>query len=260
MEHQTKAILVVSFGTSHTDTREKNIDRIEQDIQKAFPEYKVYRAWTSKMIARKLKNRDGIVIDNVAEAMSRMKQEGIQEVIVQPTHVISGIENESMIRDVTENAEGFTSVKTGAPLLTTQEDYEEMIQVLREEWKEIPNNDVLVFMGHGTSHEANAVYALLDARLKESGLANFFIGTVEAYPSMATLIGEVKKLHPEKVHLTPFMIVAGDHARNDMAGEDADSWANQFQAAGYEVKCHLKGLGQYPGVRNMFIRHVREAK
>ena len=260
MEHQTKAILVVSFGTSHTDTREKNIDRIEQEIQKAFSDHRVYRAWTSRMIARKLKNRDGIVIDNVEEAMDRMKNDGIQEVIVQPTHVMNAIENEGMLQDVRENAEGFTSVKIGAPLLTSQEDHKEMIQVLKEEWKEIPDSDVLIFMGHGTSHEANEVYALLDARLKENGLANFLIGTVEAFPSMETLIGKVKELHPQKVHLTPFMIVAGDHARNDMAGEDEDSWANQFQAAGYETVCHLKGLGEYPGVRKMFIRHVREAK
>ncbi|MGN0354832.1 MAG: sirohydrochlorin cobaltochelatase [Muricoprocola sp.] len=260
MEHQTKAILVVSFGTSYTDAREKNIDRIEQEIQNAFPDHRVYRAWTSRMIARKLKNRDGIVIDSIEEAMDRMKKDGILEVIVQPTHVMNAIENEGMLRDVRKNAAGFTSVKIGAPLLTSQEDYEEMIQVLKEEWKEIPASDVLILMGHGTSHEANAVYALLDARLKESGFANFFIGTVEASPSLEAMIGKVKGLHPKKVHLAPFMIVAGDHARNDMAGEGEDSWANQFRSAGYEVVSHLKGLGEYSGVRKMFIRHVREAQ
>lgn len=259
MADQTKAILVVSFGTSHPDTRKKTIDKIEEEIQQAFPDHKVYRAWTSRMIIRKLKNRDGLVIDTVEEAMQRMKADGIQEVIALPTHVINGIENDSMAESVRKHAEGFASVKIGVPLLTTQQDNEELIEVLKEAWKEIPKSEALVFMGHGTPHYANSIYAALDYQFKDCECPNYFMGTVEAYPSIETLIRKVKEFAPERVHLAPFMIVAGDHAKNDMAGEEEDSWANQFKAAGFEVQCHVCGLGEYPGIRKMFIRHVREA-
>lgn len=257
---QTKAILVVSFGTSHADTREKNIDRIEADIRAAFPEYRIYRAWTSKMILKKLKIRDGIEIDNVREAMERMAADGIREVIVQPTHVMNGIENDLMVADVRAYEDRFAEIRIGAPLLTTEQDSREAIAALDQEWSTLPENEALVLMGHGTEHYANTVYAALDYMMKDLGHANMFLGTVEAYPTLEALMRQLKKEDPAKVHLAPFMIVAGDHAKNDMSGEEEDSWASQFSQAGFEVECHLKGLGEYPHIREMFVRHVREAK
>lgn len=257
---QTKAILVVSFGTSYTDAREKNIDRIEADICAAFPDYRIYRAWTSKMILKKLKSRDGIVIDNVREAMERMEADGIREVIVQPTHVMNGIENDRMIADVRAYEECFASIRMGAPLLTTEQDSREAIAALEQEWSHLPENEALVLMGHGTEHYANSVYAALDYMMKDMGHENMFLGTVEAYPTLEALIRRMKKANPVKVHLAPFMIVAGDHAKNDMSGEDEDSWASRFSREGFTVECHLKGLGEYPHIREMLVRHVREAK
>ena len=219
MERKTKAILVVSFGTSFHRTREKTIDRIEADIEAAYPDYQIYRAWTSKMIIAKLLRRDGVKVPTVAEAVEQMIADGITELIVQPTHVINGVENDLMKED-----------------------------------------EALVLMGHGTTHYANAIYAALDYTFKDMGYSRVFLGTVEAYPSMESLKKQIRALGPKCLILAPFMVVAGDHAIHDMSGQDEDSWRSQFEREGYEVVCQMKGLGEYPGVRQIYLEHVREAQ
>lgn len=255
-----KAILVVSFGTSYHQTREKTIDQIEADIQKAYPDRKIYRAWTSKMILRKLKIRDGIHIDNVEEAMKAMHRGGVTDVIIQPTHVINGIENDLMREDALAFQDRFVRITFGAPLLTSEQDSRQVIQVLTDAWGGLPKEEALVLMGHGTQHYANAIYAALDYTFKDFGYKNIFMGTVEAYPSMDSLLKQVGDYHPTRIHLAPFMIVAGDHAQNDLAGDGEDSWKFRFEKAGYEVACHLKGLGEYEGIRRIFLRHIEEAQ
>lgn len=252
------AVLVVSFGTSFRETREKTIDQIEAEIGNAFPEAHLYRAWTSKMILRKLERRDGIHIDNVKEAMERMIADGVTDLIVQPTHVINGIENDLMKEDIMGYASELNSISFGTPLLTSVEDNEAAIRAVMDEWH-LPEDEVLVFMGHGTTHYANAIYAALDYTFKDMGYSNVFLGTVEAYPSMHSLLRQVHSYHPKKVHLAPFMIVAGDHASNDMSGDDPDSWKCQFEAEGFTVECHMKGLGEYSGIRALLVRHAQEA-
>lgn len=257
--HTDKAILVVSFGTSHHDTRALTIDAIERDIQAAFGEYRIYRAWTSKMILAKLLKRDGEKIPNVREAMEQMRRDGIAHVIVQPTHVINGIENDLMKEDVLEFREQFDSISFGTPLLTSAEDSAAVIEAVAEEFHDLKREEALVLMGHGTTHFANSIYAALDYQFKDLGHPNIFLGTVEAYPSMVSLKRLLREYGPSRVILAPFMIVAGDHARHDMAGDDEDSWYSQLRAEGYQVDCVLKGLGEYAGIRNLFIRHVMEA-
>ncbi|QBE98684.1 Energy-coupling factor transporter ATP-binding protein EcfA3 [Blautia producta] len=252
-----KAILAVSFGTSHEDTRKVTIDAIEDSMREAFPEYPVYRAWTSKMIIRKLKNRDNIIVPTVREAMEQMISDGITDVLVQPTHVINGIENDLMKEDALSYRDSFHSISFGDPLLTTEEDSHKVIAAIAEEFSDITKKQALVFMGHGTTHFANSIYAALDYTFKDKGYHNFFLGTVEAYPSMESLKKMVKAYQPEEVVLAPFMIVAGDHAKNDMAGDDPESWYSQFKDEGYEVKAVLKGLGEYEGIRRLFIDHIR---
>lgn len=254
---EKKAILVVSFGTSHNDTREKTIDAIEQDIANAWPDRKVYRAWTSKIIMAKVKKRDNLHINNVTQAMKQMLADGITDVYVQPTHVINGVENDQMKEDVMAKAAEFDSVVFGNPLLTTEEDNCRAIEVVGEEFSYLQPDEALVLMGHGTTHYANATYAALDYQFKDMGYKNIFLGTVEAYPSMESLMRMVKEYQPKKVYLAPFMIVAGDHAKNDMAGDEPESWYNQFVNAGFEVECVLKGLGEYTGIRKMFIEHIQ---
>ncbi len=260
MAIQTKAILVVSFGTSYNDTREKTIDQIEKKIQESYPDYHVYRAWTSDMIRRKLEKRDHIHIDSVEEAFVRMQQDGIQKVIVQPTHVMNAIENVKMCEQIQAAQKEFAEIKTGEPLFAGKADEQRLVEILGEYWKEIPQDELLIFMGHGTSHEANAVYEELDHALKAAGHTNMYVGTVESLPTLRMIMDKIRPLPVKKIHLAPFMIVAGDHARNDMAGEDEDSWGSLLKAEGYEVECHIIGLGELEGIQNMFVQHVREAK
>ena len=254
-----KAILAVSFGTSHNDTRKVTIDAIERDMQEAFPDYMLYRAWTSKMIIKKLKNRDNVHVFTVREAMEQMKKDGITDVLIQPTHVINGIENDLMKEDALAYRDDFHSITFGDPLLTSAEDNLAVIQAIADEFSDLAQDQVLVLMGHGTTHYANSIYAALDYTFKDKGYKNIFLGTVEAYPSMESLMRMVKEYNPSKVVLAPFMIVAGDHAKNDMAGDDPESWYSQFKAAGFEVEPVIKGLGEYTGVRSLLVEHLRVA-
>ncbi|MBS4932593.1 MAG: sirohydrochlorin cobaltochelatase [Clostridiales bacterium] len=251
-----KAILVVSFGTSYHDTRKVTIDAIEQEIATAYPDYKIYRAWTSGMILQKLKKRDNIHYDTVKEAMVRMKNEGITDVIVQPTHVINGIENELMIQDALFYSSSFSTIRFGTPLLTTTEDNDIVIEAIHKQFSYLTKEEALVLMGHGTTHYSNSIYAALDYTFKDKGYQNIFVGTVEAYPTIDSVLSMVKQYAPKRVHLAPFMIVSGDHATNDMAGDDIDSWKTQFLSAGYDVQCHLKGLGEYEEIRDLFLKHI----
>ena len=258
MSNETrKAILAVSFGTSHNDTREVTIDAIERDMQQAFPHYPLYRAWTSKMIIKKVNKRDNIHINTVKEAMEQMRADGITDVLVQPTHVINGIENDLMKEDALSYQEYFHSISFGDPLLTSEQDNLSVIQAVAEEFSHLKKEEVLVLMGHGTTHYANSIYAALDYTFKDKGYENIFLGTVEAYPTMESLLRMVKAYEPSKVVLAPFMIVAGDHAKNDMAGDDPESWYSQFKAAGYEVEPVVKGLGEYPGIRKLLVEHLQ---
>ena len=175
-----KAILVVSFGTSYENTRKVTIDAIERDIADAFPACPTYRAWTSKMIISKLKKRDGIIINTVKEAMEQMLLDGITDVIVQPTHVIRGIEYDQLKEAVLERRSQFEQVRIGTPLLTTSEDTDEVLQAVMAEIGTIEKEEAVVFMGHGTPHDSNSVYTELDQRLKELGYPQVFMGTVEA--------------------------------------------------------------------------------
>lgn len=252
-----KAILAVSFGTSHNDTRKVTIDAIEDDMRTAFPDYKLYRAWTSKMIIKKVNTRDHVSIHTVKEAMEQMEQDGITDVLIQPTHVINGIENELMKEDALAFREDFHSISFGEPLLTSEQDSLDVIRAVAEEFPNLQQDEVLVLMGHGTTHYANAIYAALDYTFKDLGYKNIFLGTVEAYPSMETLLKMVKEYAPKKVILAPFMIVAGDHAKNDMAGDDPESWYNQFRAAGFQTEAVVKGLGEYTGIRKILVNHLR---
>ena len=254
-----RAILVVSFGTSYDSTRKVTIDAIEKDIADTYPDYHIYRAWTSKMILSKIKKRDGIHYDTVKEAFERMLADGITDVIVQPTHVINGIENEIMTEEALSFSPQFSSIRFGTPVLTSFKDNECLIHAIVDEFPDLSKDEVLVLMGHGTTHYANSIYAALDYTFKDSGYPNIFLGTVESYPGMDSLLNMIREYQPRRVILAPFMIVAGDHANNDMAGDNPDSWKSRFEAEGYAVTCVLKGLGEYKEIRNLLISHIKEA-
>ncbi|QHQ61246.1 sirohydrochlorin cobaltochelatase [Anaerocolumna sedimenticola] len=254
-----KAILVVSFGTSHNETRKKTIEQIEKDIGETYPEFKIYRAFTSNMIINILKRRDGMIVNTVTEAMEQMYMDGIDEVIVQPTHIINGIENDNMIVAIQNWRSRFRSVKIGTPLLTSMQDYYEVITGLVSELPVIQKDEAVVYMGHGTTHYSNTSYAALEYMFRDYGHEDIYVATVEAYPALENVIKQLKKKNYKKVILIPFMIVSGDHAQNDMAGSEESSWKTRLESQGYEVRCSLKGLGEYKSIRNIFTGHVAKA-
>lgn len=252
-----KAILVVSFGTSHEDSRKKTIEAIEQKIAEEFKEYKIYRAFTSKMIIKKLE-KSGLHIMTVEEALEQMKADGIKELIVQPTHVINGIENDEMMEAIKAAAKNFQSVAIGSPLLNDTRDYKKLAKAVVED-NPVSEDEILMLMGHGTSHYSNSAYPALEYVFKEMGYSNILVGTVEGYPSFEEAVKQLEKTNKKKVTLLPLMIVAGDHANNDMAGEE-DSWRSRLEQDGYQVACRMKGLGELESVQEQFIEHIKAAK
>ena len=212
------AILVISFGTSYEETRKKTIEQIESDLHHAFPEYPLYCAWTSPRIRAKLRKRDGIHIMDIDEAMTQLKADGIRNVVVQPTYVITGFESDAMKEKVLAHKKDFDSVIICDSLMVTKQDKEEVCQAMAQEYH--PDSDeILLFMGHGTEHVANELYPEMDELFKHFGYSNMHMGTVEGDFSIESFLDKLKNLHPAHVHLAPFMIVAGDHATNDMSGE-----------------------------------------
>lgn len=251
-----KAILAVSFGTSHLDTLECTIGAIEGQLKVHFPEYQIYRAFTSGMIIKKLKKQENMHVCTVREAMEQMAADGIESVIVQPTHIINGIENDQMIREVMEYEEKFQKLRVGNPLLTTSDDYKKVIHAVMSEIRLSPD-EALILLGHGTDHHANAAYPALEYTFQLLGYDNVFLGTVEGFPKLRDVKKKLADSGKKKVYLMPLLIVAGDHVKNDMAGEK-DSWKSELSEAGYEVHAVMKGLGELEGIRNIFLEHVEQ--
>lgn len=254
-----KAIVVVSFGTSYEDTRKKTIEAIERGIAETYKDYQVFRAFTSKIIIKKLRENENMIVPTVKEAMEKLVEEGYTDVVIQPTHIINGIENENMLEDLSFYAKRFSSFRIGKPLLSDIEDYKQLVNCIVEE-NHVGEEEAILLMGHGTSHHANAVYPAVDYTFRAEGYSNIYMATVEGYPTIEDAMGLMEKNNYKKVVLIPFMIVAGDHAKNDMAGDEEDSWKSILEKAGYEVDCKLQGLGELEVVQEMFVRHIKEAE
>ncbi len=255
-----QAILVVSFGTSYNDSRDITIGAIEGAIEKAFPDYDVRRAFTSQIIIDKLEERDGLEIDNVEEALDRAVEDGVKTLVVQPTHLMDGLEYNDVVDEIAEYADQFEKVVVGEPLLTSDEDFKNVAKAITEATAEYDNGEnAICFMGHGTEAESNEIYAKLQDVLTEEGYENYFIGTVEAEPTLEDVLNQVKEGEYKKVVLEPLMVVAGDHANNDMAGDEEGSWKSEFESAGYEVECLIKGLGEIDAIQQMYVAHTQSA-
>ena len=259
-EEVKPVILVVSFGTSYNDNRELSIGAVEADIQAAYPDWEVRRAFTAQTIIDILAERDGIQTDNVTEAMERLVADGVKKVVLQPTHLMHGYEYDDVMTEIAPYIGQFDSFAVGEPLLSSIEDYEGVIDALLAENENVGSEDVaLVYMGHGTEHFANAVYSQLQAMMHAEGYENAFVGTVESFPTVDDMLSQVAEFGASKVILQPLMVVAGDHANNDMAGDEEDSWKTAFTEAGYEVECVIEGLGQNPAIRAIYVEHVGAA-
>ena len=253
-------IQVVSFGTSYNDSRRETIGAIEGAIEEAFPDWSVRRGFTSDIIIDHVESRDGIHIDSLQEALDRAVDNGVKNLVVQPTHVMAGFEYTDVENLLAEYADAFENLALGVNLLNTDEDYETVVTALTDAMAEYDDGKTaIVLMGHGTEAESNATYAKLQDVLAADGFENYYVGTVEAEPSLDDVLAAIADKGYEKVVLRDFMVVAGDHAHNDMADpEDPESWYSAFTAAGYDVTAVLEGLGQIPAVRDLYVAHTQE--
>ena len=259
-EETKPVILVVSFGTSYNDNRDLSIGAVEQAIQAAYPDWEVRRAFTAQTIIDILDERDGIDIDNVTEAMDRLVADGVKQVVIQPTHVMNGYEYDDVVAEIAPYADQFEGFAVGAPLLTSIEDYEAVTEALLADNEYVGSEDTaIVYMGHGTEHFANATYSQMQLMMQAAGYENVFVGTVEGFPALDNVMASVTAFGAEKVVLYPFMVVAGDHANNDMAGDEEDTWKTAFTNAGFEVECVLEGMGQNPAIQAVYVEHVQAA-
>ena len=275
-------LLVVSFGTSFNDSRAKDIKGVEDALQAAYPDWSVRRAFTAQIIINHVQARDGEKIDNMQQAMDRAVANGVKNLVVQPTHLMHGAEYDEMMEMIDDYRDKFESVAVAEPLLgevgadatVINEDKEAVAKAVTAEAVATAGYDsaeaaakdgtAFVFMGHGTSHTAKVSYSQMQTAMQTLGYDNVFIGTVEGEPestSCENVIEAVKAAGYTKVVLRPLMVVAGDHANNDMAGADEDSWLSQFEASGAfdSVDCQIAGLGGVADVEQLYIAHTKAA-
>ena len=275
-------ILVVSFGTSFNDSRATDIGGIEKAIQAANPDWSVRRAFTAQIIINHVQARDGEKIDNVDQALQRAVDNGVKNLVVQPTHLMHGAEYDELTAAVEEYKDKFESVKIAEPLLgevgadatVINADKAAVAEAITAEAVKDAGFDSLdavkedgtafVFMGHGTSHTAKVSYSQMQTQMEQLGYDNVFIGTVEGEPedtSCEAVIEKLKEAGYKKVILRPLMVVAGDHANNDMAGDDDDSWKSQFEASGAfdSIDTQIAGLGEIQAIQQLYVAHTQAA-
>lgn len=254
-----KALAVISFGTTYPQAREA-IGQIEKALCAALPDYDFFRAFTSGMVIRKIEREEGIKIPNPAELMRHLSDAGYEKVLCQSLHVMPGFEYEKMLAQLAPYREKFTQLSVGKPMLFGADDYGHICARLLRDLPTLAADEAYIYMGHGTEHFANATYSQVENMFRFLGAERVFVGTVEGFPDLEYIRRRLKKHGVRKVTLAPFMIVAGDHAQNDLAGEEEDSWKTVLEADGYEVTADLRGLGDMDAVRELFVRHVCAAK
>ena len=275
-------LLVVSFGTSFNDSRAQDIKGIEDKLQEAYPDWSVRRAFTAQIIINHVEARDDEVIDNMQQALDRAVANGVKNLVVQPTHLMHGAEYDEMVEAIDSYKDKFESVAIAEPMLgevgddatVINDDKKAVAQAITDEACKIAGYDSMeaaaedgtafVFMGHGTSHTANVTYDQMQTQMDDLGFTNAFIGTVEGEPEdteCQAVIAKVKDAGFKKVVLRPLMVVAGDHANNDMAGDDEDSWKSQFEASGAfdSIDCQIEGLGRIEAVEDLYVEHTKAA-
>lgn len=253
-------LLVLSFGTSFNDSRRLTIGAIENDLETAFPEYSVRRGFTANIVIDHVNRRDGEKIDDIGESLDRAVANGVKNLVVQPTHLMNGLEYDELCGKIADYSDAFEKVVIGDPLLTSDEDFQVVENAIVDWTKDYDDGETaIVFMGHGTEAESNAVYQKMQNLLTNDGHTNYFVGTVEASPSLDDVLAAVKAGEYKKVVLEPLMVVAGDHANNDMAGDEDDSWKSAFEKEGYEVTCLLRGLGENETIRQLYVAHAQTA-
>ncbi len=253
-------LLVLSFGTSYNDSRCLTIGAIEGDLEKAFPDFSVRRGFTANIIIDHVQRRDNILIDDVDAALERAVNNGVKNLVVQPTHLMHGLEYDELVKEVGNYSDAFDQVVFGEPLLNSDDDFARVEKAITEWTASYDDGETAIcFMGHGTEADSNEVYQKMQDLLTKDGYTNYFVGTVEAQPSLDDVLAKVQAGDYKRVVLEPLMVVAGDHANNDMAGDEDGSWKKTFEDAGYEVECLLRGLGENEDIRAIYVDHAKAA-
>jgi sirohydrochlorin cobaltochelatase len=253
-----KAILAVSSGTVNEKARKENIEAVEKEIEKNFCGYEVRRAFSSEKIINKLMIRFGIQVDRPVEALSKLKDEAFEEVIIQPLHIIAGDEYESVQNKAESYKAEFKSLKLGRPLLSEAEDYSKVLDAIKGQLPELSEHKAAVFMGHGSSHSADESYITLQNVIDKENL-NIFIGTISGKLTITSIIDRLKKKNIEEIILMPLMLVAGNHAIKDMAAEKSSSWKSMFEAEGFKVEVYLWGLGENKKIQKLYVEKLKAA-
>lgn len=246
------AVVAVHFGTTHEDTRVRSIEALNQMVRAHYPKAAFAEAYTSRIIINRLKER-GVNKYTPAEVFARLHAEGYTHLLVQSTHIIDGVEMESLRHEVDSFKTSFKQIRLGRPLLYTPEDYSAAIAALSTH---IPDtSDAIVLVGHGTYTPITASYAMMDYMLKAKGLDKWCVATIEAYPALDEVFTFLEERRAKSVTLAPFMFVAGEHAKEDIAGE----WKEALEEAGYEVNVFMHGMGENAGIQRIFMQHMHFA-
>lgn len=254
-----KALVVVSFGTS-VDIAFVAIANVEEKLKAAFPDHDFFRSFTSKMIIRKLARTKNITVNSPEEVFEKLVAGGYEEVICQPTHIIPANEYEKMLDMILPYKDDFRSFRIGRPLLTTDEDYVDVAHILMDQVTHpLPADEAFLLMGHGTSHSVDSTYCMMEHVLRDLNYDNTFVGTVEGFPDIHYVARRLARKKIRKVTMLPMLIVAGDHARRDMAGDHENSWKSILEKEGYETEVLMKGLGEIDAIAEVFVDHVRQA-
>lgn len=249
-------ILAASFGTTHLDTLEKTIQAVEDDMSAAFPGVKVYRAFTSGKVRARLRDKYDIDVDSVAGAMERMRQDGVGQALVQATLLLPGVEYDLLRRDVLTGA-GSMETALGLPLLWDDGDLSAVADILAESYP-VEEDQILLLMGHGSSHMANDLYLRMTQRMEARG-GQMALCTVEGTPDFEVAVEKLKAQPRRRVRVVPLLLVAGDHAKNDMAGDGPESLRRRLEEAGFQVSCDVRGLGELPAIRERLVCRAKSA-
>ena len=251
------AILLVSYGTRHGDKLERSVGGIQRYLQKKFRNYPIYRAFTNQRIIEQLWEESRIVVPTLGEAMIQMQSDGIEQVIVQPTYVVYGVEYEKLKDALDDYQEIFRVLKLGEPLLSMVEDYKACVHYVIEEWR-VDKSEIIVIAGHGTKGYAQSAYAMLEYAFHSLGYTNGVVGTVNGYPDITDVIQKLHCLESKRIRIIPFMIVSGEHVYRKLV-EGETSWVTRFRNIGFSVEVVDKGLGEIEGIQHIFAEHVKEA-
>lgn len=256
-----KAILVVSFGTSHLDVLKKSIFSVEDAIKNEYKDYHVYRAFTSHFIIKKLREKHGMIIQTPEEALFTLANNYYDEVIVQPLHIVAGEEYHYIKRVTSMYEHNFKTLKLGRPIFYYQgidnlpNDYSLFIDSISDV---LNRNKATVLIGHGTSHPSTSAYGCLQSVLEDEGYDNVFVGTVKSYPGFETVLNRVIKRNIDEVTLMPILLVAGNHMKNDIASDMDDSWKSKFEAVGIKVNILMKGLGEFDKFNKLYVNRIED--